>query len=263
MKNEYYYLIRISYLGFRYSGWQKQPGTKTVEGMVLKTLKFILPDRKFKILASGRTDAKVSSLDGAFELFMKDGPLGDLTQFMEEFNKNLPTDIKAININEVNEKFNIIKDATIKEYTYFFSCGSKCHPFCAPFMVSFPEVLNIELMKEGATLFKGTHDFSVYTSRDTKSSNLVRTIEDCFIEENTLLKANFFPEKTYVLRIRGKGFLRYQVRMVMGALIQLGMGELNLEDIHRSLKPSSKMQISRVAPGSGLMLHSLDFHLAG
>jgi len=61
----YYYLIHVQFLGFRYSGWQKQPNQKTVEGMLVKTLKFVLPNAKFKILGAGRTDARFSALNTA------------------------------------------------------------------------------------------------------------------------------------------------------------------------------------------------------
>ena len=65
----YRYIFKVQYLGFRYSGWQRQPGQRTIEGMLLKTLKFILPNTAVKILGAGRTDAKVSAADAAFELF--------------------------------------------------------------------------------------------------------------------------------------------------------------------------------------------------
>ncbi|MGB3149310.1 MAG: tRNA pseudouridine(38-40) synthase TruA, partial [Maribacter sp.] len=93
-KKRFHYMVRLQYLGFRYSGWQIQPGQRTIEGMLVKTLKFILPNTKLKILASGRTDAKVSALDAVFELFIEDRPLQELDAFMNLFNINLPPDIR-------------------------------------------------------------------------------------------------------------------------------------------------------------------------
>src|SRR5690606_1427220 len=110
-KTKYQYLLKIQFLGFRYSGWQSQPGQRTVEGMLLKTLKFVMPGRKFKILGAGRTDAKVSALDAAFELFLEEGPIVDFGRFMKEFNLNLPPDIRVIGMEEVEEGFNIIQHA--------------------------------------------------------------------------------------------------------------------------------------------------------
>jgi tRNA pseudouridine38-40 synthase len=258
-KQRFYYVVHLQYLGFRYSGWQKQPGQRTIESMLHKTLKFILPGRPFKILGAGRTDAKVSALDAAFELFLEEEPIENVDTFLFTLNLNLPADIKALKIYEVDAKFNIIKDNKLKEYTYFFSFGQKNHPFSAPFLANILADLDIELMKEGAGLFIGTHDFSSYTARLQENTKTIRTIHRCEIMENRVLTANFFPEKSYVLRMEGQGFMRYQVRMMMGALILLGKGEMSLTDIQDSLKANSAKQIAYVAPGSGLVLSRTTF----
>ena len=259
-KERFYYVINLQYLGFRYSGWQKQPHQKTIEGMLAKTLKFILPGARFKILGVGRTDAKVSALYGAFELFLDDRPIDDLDLFLTLFNKNLPPDVKATGIREVDASFNIIKDPRLKEYVYLFSFGEKNHPFSAPFLANILETLDIELMKAAANLFEGTHNFSAYTVKSQKNASKPRTIQSCGIRENTLLTANFFPKDSYALHIVGKGFMRYQVRMIMGALIQLGKGELSFTDIERSLSTPESIELTSVAPGSGLLLNHIEFH---
>lgn len=258
-RQHYYYVIYLQFLGFRYSGWQKQPGQKTIESMLIKTLKFVLPDRKFKILGTGRTDAKVSALNAAFELFLEDNPLHNQHEFLADFNKNLPPDIKAVGMIETDAQFNIIKHSKTKEYIYLFSFGEKNHPFCAPFMANFQENLDINLMKSGAFLFEGTHNFSSYTARIKNNTKVVRTVTSCLLKENTLLTANFFPEESFALHIEGQGFMRYQVRMIMGALILLGKGELTLEDIKNSLLGTSHLKVSYVAPGSGLILNKTEF----
>ncbi|MGB5237928.1 MAG: tRNA pseudouridine(38-40) synthase TruA, partial [Flavobacteriaceae bacterium] len=157
------YLFTIRYLGFRYSGWQKQPHQKTLEEMIHKTFRFVLPDREFKLLGAGRTDAKVSALNGAFELFLKGDPLKMTDDLLLTINRNLPPDIEIINIININQKFNIIKDSVEKEYLYLFSYGGKNHPYSAPFMTGVLDELDIELMIRGANLFVGTHNFKVYT----------------------------------------------------------------------------------------------------
>src|SRR5699024_7740610 len=116
----YYYLIKIQYLGFRYHGWQKQPQLKTVERMVEKTTNYVLKtlleiDSRFKILASGRTDAMVSVNQTFIELFFEDVPL-DLDEFLPLFNRNLPQDIRALEITETHADFNIIQHPQEKEY---------------------------------------------------------------------------------------------------------------------------------------------------
>ncbi len=257
-KRQFFYLVRLQFLGFRYSGWQKQPGQKTIEQMLAKTLKFVLPDNDFKILGAGRTDAKVSALDAAFELFAAK-PLENTSQFIELFNKNLPSDIRIVSIDTVDQKFNIIQNSKIKEYVYLFSFGEKNHPFCAPFMANILEDLHLDLMMEATKLFVGTHDFAAYTSRKQTHTITTRKIDLCEIRPNTILEANFLPEKSYALHVKGKGFMRYQIRMIMGALIQLGKGELTIDDLRNSLKKDTNVQISYVAPGSGLLLRELVF----
>ncbi len=255
----FYYLIRVQYLGFRYSGWQKQPNQKTIELMISKTLKFIMPDTKFKVLGASRTDSKVSALDAAFELFIDNKPIENVKKFLALFNKNLPSDIRILEIQEIDQNFNIIKDSKLKEYVYLFSFGEKNHPFAAPYITNIVEHLDLELMKKGATLFQGTHDFAVYTARLKDATQTIRTINSCEIKENTFLKANFFPKKSYALHVHGQGFIRYQIRMIMGALIQLGKGEISYKTIEDSLKENSSVKLNTVAPGSGLILRDLKF----
>ena len=124
-----------------------------------------MPDAKCKILGTSRTDAMVSAEESAFELFLDHQPLEDPENFLELFNKNLPQDIRALSIEEVDDKFNIIQHSKTKQYAYLFSVGNKFHPFCAPFMANFQEDLDIEKMKEAARLFEGKHDFSNYCVR--------------------------------------------------------------------------------------------------
>ncbi len=254
---KYYYLLHIQYLGFRYHGWLKQPGLKTVELMMEKTAKFVLGHTRFKIIGASRTDAMVSANHCACELFVND-PL-DTDQFLADFNNNLPNDIRIIGIEEKNRNFNIINSPRIKEYLYLFSYGEKCHPFCAPLIISFPENLDIDIMKKGALLFKGRHNFRQYCTKPGPETTFNRELLVSRIEENTVFKANFFPDKTYAYNVRAKGFMRYQIRLIMGQLLSLGRGEINLQDIKKSLKGKSDAPLRRIAPSSGLILNKIEF----
>jgi len=258
LKRPFFYVFRVQFLGFRYSGWQKQPNQKTIELMLYKTLKFILPENDFKILGAGRTDARVSALNAAFELFL-DVPIVDFENFVDLFNTNLPADIRITGLSEVDENFNIIQNSKLKEYVYFFSFGEKNHPFAAPYITNILDDLDIGKMSSAASLFEGEHDFSSYTVRQKENKVAIRNISLCEIRTNTLLKANFFPEKSYSLHVKGKGFMRYQVRMIMGALFQIGKGEISLEFLKESLKAGNDVKLTYVAPGSGLLLNELVF----
>jgi tRNA pseudouridine38-40 synthase len=256
---KYFYLVSVQYLGYRFHGWQKQPNLKTVHLMIDKTLRFILEKKPFKTLGSGRTDAMVSANDAAFELFLSE-PIEDLRSFMELFNFNLPQDIRVLNIKEVNKAFNIIQNSKVKEYLYLFSEGKKNHPFCAPLITTILEPLDVELMKRGAKCFEGSQYFKSYCYKATNDGVYNRTIDTCEIVENNIIKANFFPEKSYILRVRGKGFMRNQIRLMMGTLIKLGRGDITIAYIQNSLKPDSKEVMDYIAPASGLILNKVEFN---
>ncbi|CCK78530.1 MULTISPECIES: tRNA pseudouridine synthase A [Desulfobacula] len=254
---KFYYLIHIQYMGYRYHGWLKQPGLKTIEFMIEKTTKFILGHTDFKILGTSRTDAKVSANHSAFELFVND-PL-DTNQLFMDFNQNLPNDIKVIKIEEKDKNFNIINAPRIKEYLYLFSFGEKSHPFSAPLISSFQYDLDLDLMKKGALLFKGKHNFIKYCTKPKPGTKFKREILVSKIKKNTIFKANFFPDKTYAYHIHSAGFLRYQVRLIMGQLLSLGRGEIRLGDIKESLEGKDNRPLRHIAPSSGLVLHKINF----
>ncbi|WP_142786072.1 tRNA pseudouridine synthase A [Changchengzhania lutea] len=255
---KYFYLIKIQYLGYRFHGWQKQPNVKTVHLMVDRTLNFILEGKYFKSLSSGRTDAMVSAESAAFELFLR-APIVDLKDFLALFNHNLPQDIRALDIVEVDAGFNIIQSSKIKEYLYLFTHGEKCHPFCAPIMTTILDDLDIALMKKGAKLFEGTHNFKAYCFRPTDNGIYQREVLCCELVENTVYTASYFPKDTYFLRVKGKGFMRNQIRLMMGTLIDLGKGNITIKSIEESLLPNYDEQMNYIAPASGLILHSVEF----
>ncbi|CAM1355419.1 MULTISPECIES: tRNA pseudouridine synthase A [Tenacibaculum] len=253
------YLINVQYLGFRFHGWQKQPNLKTVHWAIDKTLKFVCKGVRNKSVGVGRTDAKVSATDYHFQLFI-DKKLEE-DEFIKSFNKNSPSDIRALSIEPIlDESFNIIQHSKVKEYRYYFSFGEKNHPYCAPFLTGILVDLNIELMKKGANLFKGFHNYKRYCTKPSEETKVEREIIECKIEKNTEITASFFPETSYVLIVRGEGFLRNQIRLIMGALFELGKENYDLEFIEKSLNPKSDIEfLKTIAPSSGLHLHKIEF----
>lgn len=253
----FYYLIKLQYLGFRYHGWQKQPDVNTVERMVERTISYVLERKKFKLIAAGRTDAKVSVNQTYVELFVDNEPL-NIEEFFPLLNQNLPPDIRALAVTETTKDFNIINHPKQKEYLYFFAFAEKFHPFCAPFMVFMKEDLNIELMKKGAKLFEGEHDFWSYAYKPKPETQTQGKIDECEILENDIYTANFFPKKSYVLKVRGKGFKRHQIRLMMGTLFDLGRGLVTLEFIQSTLNAENKIKLEHIAQPSGLILNKVD-----
>lgn len=253
----FFYLVRIEFLGFRYHGWQKQEGLKTVHQMVDKTLKFVLGDTPFRSLGCGRTDAKVSAQEYAFELFTTRELIPE--QLVHRLNANLPADIRAHSAEAVDAQFNIIQHAKTKTYHYHFCYGEKPHAFSAPLVQYFGKKLDIETMINAAKVFEGEHDFSSFTSKPGKTTQLTRNLTNAEIAKiesgETLMPA----DNHYVFQVTSPGFLRYQVRLMMGALIEIGRGLLTLDELKELLSGEKTGQIKTVAPGSGLRLHRVVF----
>ncbi|MEQ9403834.1 MAG: tRNA pseudouridine(38-40) synthase TruA [Cyclobacteriaceae bacterium] len=253
----HFYLVRIEFLGFRYHGWQKQKGLKSVHSMIDKTLLFVLEHNNFRTLGCGRTDAKVSADDYAFELFCMDPIIPE--QLLHRLNRNLPSDIRTKSVMEVNANFNIIQDAHIKEYHYLFSFGEKSHPYNAPLIRDFGKLLDIGKMIDAASVFEGKHTFKRYVSKPSAGVNFERDILKSVIEPQNKLKGNLIPEHSYVFKVSSSGFMRYQVRLMMGALVDIGRGVWTVDDLIESLSNPNGSQIKHVAPSSGLVLHRVEF----
>lgn len=201
-----------------------------------------------------------SANESAFELFLYDEPITDFPIFLSLLNKNLPPDIKVLDMEVVTEQFNIIQHSKQKEYLYLFSYGSKNHPFSAPLITNIIDDLDIELMQEGAKLFEGTNNFKNYCVSSSGNNLFERHLQLSEITINTLYTANFFPEISYVFKVKGSGFLRYQIRLMMGTLFQLGKGELTVQSIKESLLPETDKQMKNIAPASGLILNKIEFY---
>lgn len=258
MQTRFYYILEIQYLGFRYHGWQIQPNVITVQRMVVKTLNWVLPESQNKVLASGRTDAMVSVNHTFIEIFTTE-EIKDLSAFLDLFNLNLPADIKALSIQETTEDFNIIQSPKVKEYHYYFVCGEKFHPYCAAFMCNILDELDIPLMQKAAKLFEGEKDFYSYTFRPNPETQTIGHVLSCELSENTELKASFFPEVSYVVKFRGLGFKRNQIRLMMGALFELGKHEMSWEEFLETLDGRNQKKLTYVAPASGLHLQEVEF----
>ena len=257
MKYNFSFLIKIQFLGFRFSGWQKQTNSKTIHDIVDKSLSFVFNNFEFKTIGVGRTDAKVSANTYFLQLFTNEKL--DKNIFLDSLNKNLPQDFKALNVKSVDLKFNIINAPKVKEYHYYFSFGDKNHPYAAPFIVNINEFLDIDLMMEASKLFKGEHYFHKYCTKPSKNTIFKRVIDSCEIIENSILTANFFPQKSYILKVKGKGFLRYQIRLMMATLFEVGKGNLSLSFVEDSIKENNDRKFLRnIAPASGLHLYDVN-----
>ncbi|MCB0538102.1 MAG: tRNA pseudouridine(38-40) synthase TruA [Bacteroidetes bacterium] len=258
MKYQYSYLIRIQFLGFRFHGWQKQPGLKTIHDSVDKTLSFVFKHTNFKTIGAGRLDAMVSAQNYPLQLFCNE-KIEDAA-FIISFNKNCPNDFKCLNIEPCSLDFAIINAPKIKTYHYYFAINEKLHPYAAPFMSNFNNIADLDAMKNAATFFEGTHHFKKYCCQPTENTILEREITTCHLNENVYLTGSFFPKQSYVLVVKGAGFLRYQIRYMMAVLAKIGEREISITEFKHSIaKNNDGKQWNFIAPQSGLHLFDVEF----
>ncbi len=252
----FFYILRLEFLGFRYSGWQKQGDVKTVQGMLDKTIKFLLESDNFRTLAASRTDARVSADDFAVELLCN--AKLNTTTFLNQLNQNISVDIRVNSMIETDGAFNILHAPKTKEYHYHFTFGKKPSPAVSPFYGYLGSHLDIELMKMACKLFLGTHNFRNFTGRIEGKTDFTRTIDYIGISESNKLPDTFLDNR-FQLTVRSKGFMKYQIRLMMGALEQIGSGKLTNSELEEMLLNPENKSYEHVAPGSGLVLFKTEF----
>lgn len=256
-KTWFTYLFHVQYLGLRYAGWQRQEGVRTIQGTLERSFRYLLGEERYKILGAGRTDAGVSANRAAFELF---SPIPiDLDSICYQVNKYLPSDIRLLEVKEVGKNFNIIHDVAWKEYRYNLAFGEKFHPFAGGYLSYFAGNPDIHLMREGLALLQGMHDFRRFCSVDKITDNYMRTILETSFSKHPQAGIGYVPRESYTIVFKGKGFLRYQVRIMVGALVDLGMGKLSLDEFEAAIFGKGNGPIAVQAPPYGLVLEDVVF----
>ena len=235
------YLATVSYNGSAYYGWQKQVGKISIQEIIEGVLSMIL-DKETKIYASGRTDAGVHSLGQTFHFDAKE--IKDLGKFTYSINSLLPKDIFVDSIIKVDDNFHARYNVKRKIYSYYINIG-KYDLFKVDEIYQFLRPLDIEKMKECLNIFLGEHCFQNFTSKDEDENNYVRIIYDAKLSlDNDIIKIIF----------EGNGFMRYMVRMIVGTLIEVGLGKLKIEEVKAILDDKNRNVVSYKAPANGLYL---------
>lgn len=230
-----------SYKGTNYYGWQKQVGFISVQEKIEECLSKVY-DSPINIQGSGRTDAGVHALKQYFH-FVSDKEK-DLKQLAYSLNKMLPDDIKIISFEKVDDDFHARYNAKEKIYEYRILLTNK-DPLSYDLAYIYPMELDIELFKQALNKFVGTHNYQDFTSKEEDESNFVRTIYSIdVIKENDLVRIIF----------KGNGFMRYQIRNMIGASINVANGKEKLEFIDKHLDSKNREIIAYKAHASGLYL---------
>lgn len=249
------YKLKLSYKGTQYYGWQNQTtNPETIQNYVEKVVAKIVNYQEFKVIGASRTDAGVHARGQVLKVVLpKEVPPENLRRGM---NARLPNDIKVISSEFTHEKLNVNRDSKFKEYHYFFTINQNENAIYSETIYPFPKDLNLELMEEACSKLIGEHNFISFCTPGPNPPTPIRKILKCSIEKTHFLT---HEKDIYYLKIQGTGFLRYMVRFLMGALWDIGLNKLSIEDFVLSLSSGEKHGIRTRAPSLGLHLINIEY----
>jgi len=240
------YLIRFSYDGTSFNGFQKQKALKnTIQGKMEEALKQINNGKDTKLTASGRTDRGVHALDQCAHCDIN----VDITPYKlkRALNSLLKSDIYVNDVQEVDSDFHARYMVKKKVYMYKINMG-EYNPIERNICYQLGKKLDIDKMNIAIKDFIGKHDFSAFCSNEDKKEDCTKEIYNAYIKEDGNILYIFFE---------GNGFLKYMVRTMVGYLIEIGLGKRD-NDIKDRFKESKRSKI-RTANPEGLYLYKVEY----
>lgn len=236
------YLIKFSYDGSNYCGFQAQKGLNTIQEQLEKALTIVNNNVSTTITATGRTDKGVHALSqyGHADINVNITP----KKLKRALNSNLPPDIHVIEVFEVADDFHARYAVQSKEYQYFINTG-EYNPLERNYIFQYNYKLDTESMKEAIQYFLGEHDFRAFVTDNKEKKNCIRTIT----------KASLITSADkIIITFVGDGFLRYQVRNMVGILIKVGEKKLKPGEISDIIASRDRTKAGKTAPAEGLYL---------
>ena len=241
------YLITFSYDGTNFSGYQRQHGLRTIQEEMEKALTKINNNSEVKLVSSGRTDGKVHAIcqKAHVDLLIRIKPYN----LMRAMNSNLPDDIYVLKTEIVDDNFHARYSVKEKEYKYYLNMGIYS-PIDRNYIYQYCKKLDVDYINKAIKYFLGTHNFKSFTPNKDKRNNYVRTISYVNVDvTNDILCFTF----------RGNGFLKYQVRNIVGYLIRVGEHKKDYLDIPKILEGEDRRLASITAHPEGLYLTDVEY----
>lgn len=233
--------IILAYEGSDYLGWQKTESGPSIEETLEKVLMQIL-QHPVKLQAASRTDAGVHA-EGQIVNFFSETAI-PLNSLKKSCNALLPADIRILSLEEASSSFHPTLDAKGKEYHYHVCLGPIQLPLNRRFSWHFVKPVDVNRMRQAASILIGKHDFSALTNE--KKENNVREIYRIDIEE-------IFPQRLRIC-VAGNHFLYKMVRNIVGTLLYVGCGMLEIETMVSLLEKKDRTEAGMTAPAQGLSL---------
>ncbi|SHJ07096.1 tRNA pseudouridine(38-40) synthase TruA [Desulfofundulus thermosubterraneus] len=243
--------LTIAYDGTNYHGFQEQRGTGlvTIQEVLEKCLRR-LAGREIRVTGAGRTDAGVHAR-GQVVNFDAAGWNIPAERIVLALNGMLPRDIAALEAEEVGPEFHARYSALAKTYRYTIYNSRIPSPFWRLYSHFVPRPLDVQAMAGAAQWLVGTHDFASFQAAGSPVKHTVRT----------LFSVDVCREGKEVIHLifRGNGFLYNMVRIMVGTLIEVGLGKRDPDDIPAILAARNRTRAGPTAPPEGLCLERVEY----
>ncbi len=237
-------LIKLSFLGSAYAGFQVQQNAPTVQGTIQKALRMLLKE-EVPVTGCGRTDAGVHAL----EYCCTTKTTSDFApcKLARALNANLPCDISVSEVLEVPMDFHPRYSALWKEYQYRIWTMRHRNVFEAATSWHHPAPFDIEAVIQNAPCFEGEHDFTSFMAAGSSIEDTRRSIYLC---------EALFAQGMLTIRVRGDGFLYNMVRIMVGTLVE-GI------DVEAAIAACDRLAAGPTAPACGLALAKVFYPTLG
>src|SRR5438445_6088587 len=248
-----HFKLTIAYDGTDFHGWQIQANRPTIQGEIVSVLQQ-LTQEKIMLHGTGRTDAGVHAL-GQIASFRTQSGLSP-QEFQRALNAILPPAIRIVSAEETGPDFSARWSARSKIYRYRLYRGRVVPPALWRYVLHYPFPLDEEKMRDAAARFVGSHDFASFAAsagseEDDKERSTVREIY-----ATELVRS--LDNDELVFTVRGRSFLRYMVRKMVGTLLDVGRGRLAPEDIDRLYEVKDRSKSGPTVPPQGLCMVSVE-----
>ena len=243
-----YLALKVAYDGTYFHGFQKQPGLRTVQG-VLEACLASLTRSVCPVKGAGRTDAGVHAKGQVVSFCCEDWPV-PVDRVVPALNGALPEDIAVLAAAEVPPGFHPRYDAVRKVYRYtIFRRAVRC-PLARLYALHFPGPLDMARLVEATDLLVGRHDFRAFQNAGRPVKSAVRTLFTCRVQEDRDFLHFWFA---------ADGFLYQMVRIIVGTLLEIGRGRLAPAVIDEALKSGERRLLGPTAPPHGLCLEEVHY----
>lgn len=235
-------LIKITYDGTNFHGFQSQPDERTVEGELNKGLAKTLKE-EVKVFYAGRTDRGVHAL-GQYANFYSDTTI-DIGNLPKVINFNLPEDVSVVGAKFVPDDFHARYDAKLKKYRYIVNRSRYRNALLLNRAYEYPYEVDPERMRKALSYLIGEHDFNSFMGKGAVVKDSIRTIERIdVIEDGDFLYLDFVA----------KAFLKNMIRIVTGTALEIGRGQREIEYMKEALEKKKRKVSGPTAPACGLYL---------